>query len=97
MSENIFTPTQVKNLDEFQRAGAMHPFTCPNRSDGNHFDNDVDLGCLIPTVRGWICQCCDYTQDWAHDFMFDGSATKSFEDLQRELLNLDIPYVKLDD
>ena len=73
----IFTHEQVKHLDEWQRAGVMHPFTCPNRGDGNHFDNGVDLGALIPTTRGWICQCCDYTQDWAHDFMLDGAAEEA--------------------
>jgi hypothetical protein len=73
----IFTPEQVKNLDEYQRAGVMHPFTCVNRNDGKHFDNGVDKGALVPTVRGWICQSCDYTQDWAHSFMLDGSAVAS--------------------
>ena len=59
----------------------MHPFTCPNRGDGKHFDNGIDKGALIPTVRGWICQCCDYTQDWAHDFMLDGSAVRKLSAL----------------
>ena len=84
MTENIFTPQEVEKLHQYQFGPwgspflprdeqnplpRMHPFTCPNRGDGNHFDNGSDLGALIPTVRGWICQCCDYTQDWAHDFM----------------------------
>ena len=82
-----FSAAQVERLHQYQfgpfasaedcMAGRgrfrMHPFTCPNRGDGNHFDNGSDLGALIPTVRGWICQCCDYTQGWAHDFMSDPS------------------------
>ena len=28
---------------------------------------------LIATPDGWICPSCDYTQDWAHGFMADGS------------------------
>lgn len=72
-----FTPEQVKNLEEFQRSGVMHPFTCANRGEPGHFDNGVDHGVLVPTVRGWICQCCDYKQNWAHDFMLDGSAVKN--------------------
>ena len=74
-SKNVFTSEEVKNLDQAQKSGMFHPFTCPNRGDGNHFDNGIDLGGLIPTVRGWICQCCDYTQDWAHPQM-----TKKFID-----------------
>ena len=73
---DVFTPTQVKCLDAYQRAGMMHPFTCGNRGDGNHFQNGNDVGVLTPTVKGWICQCCDYRQNWAHDFMltFDADA-----------------------
>lgn len=44
-----------------------HPFTCNNRSD--HPIIAGDQGILVPTTRGWICPICDYTQDWAHDFM----------------------------
>lgn len=51
----------------------MHPFTCANRGDGRHPPIGEDHGILIPTVRGWICQFCDYTQDWAHDFMKDSA------------------------
>ncbi len=64
-----FTPDEVVNLDNYQRAGQMHPFTCPNRDRVTHRDMAGDLGALIPTVRGWICPFCDYTQNWAHDFM----------------------------
>lgn len=56
-----FTPQQVYYLNEFQDAGFMHPFTC--RCGAN----------LIATEAGWICNECDYTQDWAHDFMANGN------------------------
>ena len=83
MPENkeVFTPTHVAHLHRHQFGPftdamglfpRMHPFTCPARGDGRHFDNGSDLGALIPTVRGWICQSCDYTQGWAHGFMKDG-------------------------
>src|SRR5690606_213703 len=42
----------------------FHPYTCENRSDGNHPIVCGDKGILIPTIRGWICPFCDYTQDW---------------------------------
>lgn len=68
---DAFTPSEVAALDAYQRSRYSHPFTCPNRGDGNHRENygGRDTGCLVPTVRGWICQFCDYTQDWAHQFM----------------------------
>lgn len=62
-----FTPEQVVHLDAWQHGAGFHPFTCPNRAD--HPILHGDKGILTPTVRGWICQFCDYTQDWAHDFM----------------------------
>lgn len=73
----IFSPDEVIAMEQYQRGegkwseplAQMHPFTCPNRGDGNHRENSVDLGALVPTVRGWICQYCDYTQEWAHEFM----------------------------
>lgn len=59
---NVFSPDQVLALERYQRSGRFHPFTCENRSDGNHRENDVDLGALVPTIRGWICPYCNYTQ-----------------------------------
>lgn len=72
-----FTPDQVVALDQYQRGEGgwshplrrMHPFTCTNRGDGKHREVGGDLGALFPTVRGWICPFCDYTQAWAHPFM----------------------------
>jgi hypothetical protein len=66
---NPFTPEQVAEMEKYQRAGEFHPFTCGNRGDGKHGDIDGDTGILVPTVRGWICRYCDYTQGWAHPFM----------------------------
>lgn len=65
----IFTPDEVAALATNQQSRRIHPFTCPNRGDGNHRDAYGDLGALVATVRGWICPFCDYTQEWAHDFM----------------------------
>lgn len=56
-----FTPEQVKSLNDYQDSGVFHPFTCECRAN------------LIATEKGWICNCCNYTQNWAHDFMLDGS------------------------
>lgn len=73
----IFSPEQVKTLWQHQFGPWRHPFdntsnlptrghpyTCDNRSD--HPVVAGDRGVLVPTVRGWICPFCDYTQDWAH-------------------------------
>jgi hypothetical protein len=72
MSDQIFTPEQVKQLWHYQfgPGDRMHPFTCGNRDD--HPVIAGDKGVLIPTTRGWICPCCDYKQDWAHNFMLNG-------------------------
>jgi hypothetical protein len=67
----IFTPSEVKSLNEYQKARVMHPFTCGgNRTDEKHLDGE---GILVATEDGWICPYCDYTQNWAHDFMKNGS------------------------
>lgn len=67
-----FTDAQRDNLTEWQLSGAVHPFTCPNRSDGKHYPGSV----LLPHKNGdgLVCESCDYIQDWAHDFMLNGDA-----------------------
>jgi len=68
MSEHIrapFTAEQAAALNGFQQAGNMHPFTCAR----GHLSGHVSL--VAVAEAGWICpvDTCDYTQDWAHDFM----------------------------
>lgn len=61
-----FTNEQVKALNEFQNSGMFHPFTCGKcRAD------------LVAHQDGWHCPNpqCDYTQDWAHDFMISKHPT----------------------
>lgn len=75
----MFTPEEVKSLNEYQRSKYWHPFTCGNGCDVN----------LIASVEGWSCPGCEYTQDWAHDFMKDGSwrhADEKMEELIKERL-----------
>lgn len=67
--EEVFGPDDVVALAKHQTERRFHPFTCANRGDGHHRDIFGDLGALVPTVRGWICPFCDYTQSWAHGFM----------------------------
>jgi hypothetical protein len=86
MSKPPWTPREVTKLNEYQNSGYMHPFTCPNRGDG-HGQFNGDLGALVATVRGWICPYCDYTQDWAHDFMFKGAPPNPFEVLREDRLD----------
>lgn len=64
-----WTPDQVVALSLHQTSGDTHPFTCANRGDGKHPRLDGDHGILIPTVSGWVCQFCNYKQDWCHEFM----------------------------
>lgn len=72
---STFTPEQVISLNEYQQAGVFHPFTCGsgNRTDEHHLDGE---GILVATEDGWRCPYCDYTQNWAHDWMKDGSWRK---------------------
>jgi len=56
-----FTKDQVKNLNEFQSIGFMHPFTCGNDHSGDNL--------LVATENGWVCPTCTYTQDWAYTSM----------------------------
>lgn len=63
-----WTAEQVEALNRYQTEGWMHPFTCGNPARTN--DNHPHGGNLVATQSGWICEDCDYTQDWAHEFMF---------------------------
>ncbi|MFE7972981.1 hypothetical protein [Streptomyces shenzhenensis] len=62
-----WTSEQVAALNEFQRRGGMHPFTC----GAEHAPGRSPI--LDATHSGWICPdpACHYTQDWAHAFMAD--------------------------
>ena len=66
-----FTPQQVEALNKYQNCGIWHPFTCGNCRN-----------VLTATEKGWICSQCDYTQDWAHDFML--TCPKSWKDMKGE-------------
>ncbi len=62
-----FTQEQVDALNEWQKNGRFHPFTCGNdRTNEKHLDGE---GLLVATLEGWICPFCDYKQNWAHSFM----------------------------
>lgn len=72
MEERFLTKMSADEIDRLNRSqtkGEFHPFTCPNRSDGEHREFNGDKGALVATRRGWICPWCDYTQGWAHGFM----------------------------
>jgi hypothetical protein len=59
----IWTDEEVARLNAYQERGYMHPFTCPGHADCPSRN-------LKATPEGWVCACGDYTQNWAHDFMF---------------------------
>lgn len=63
-----FTDRQVAELNRYQVADIMHPFTCPQQDDEH---NEV---VLMATTDGWHCpvRTCEYRQNWAHAFMADG-------------------------
>lgn len=55
-----FTPEQIDALNKYQNSGIFHPYTCGNEKCRQD---------LIATENGWICPCCEYTQNWAHDIL----------------------------
>jgi len=66
MTSVVFTPwsdEQVEILNAYQNNSRLHEHTCLN----DHGDLSRTL---IATNNGWICPNCDYTQDWAHSFVF---------------------------
>lgn len=66
-----FTKDQIEKLNEWQKSGRFHPFTCCSPRDIPECQRRSRLndGELIPTENGWVCPCGKFTQNWAHDFM----------------------------
>jgi hypothetical protein len=52
---------QVKALNDRQKDGRFHPYTCP----GNKIECEKHRS-LIATKDGWVCACGEYKQGWAH-------------------------------
>jgi len=71
-----WTPGEVAKLAEWQNCGWVHPFTCGACRDTLGTDGNERK--LVPTVRGWECPTCDYTQNWCHQFMLDGPPPSPF-------------------
>lgn len=76
MSDTIeapWTPEQVANLRAWQACRWVHPFTCGPCRDklGTRGPGWFNDRVLTPTVDGWVCVTCAYTQNWAHDFMLN--------------------------
>lgn len=61
-----FTADQVRRLTLFQNSPHVHSFTCYECQSADIESDDFSL---VATVRGWICQTCDFVQDWAYDTM----------------------------
>jgi transcriptional regulator with XRE-family HTH domain len=79
----LWTRAQCDKLNEWQACDWVHPFTCGNRGNRAHkafaeAAGASDTGILIATPDGWRCAACDYTQDWAHGFMFYGAPPHPF-------------------
>lgn len=62
-----FTVDEVQALERRQADERCHPYTC-NASHGTHsackLDSHPDTARLIPTTYGWVCQYCNYKQEW---------------------------------
>lgn len=80
-----WTDEQVAALNRWQASGVTHPYTCgrcrdrdtaaeiaryeaAGKPDG--FDwRPTPEHALVATNDGWVCETCDYTQDWASAIM----------------------------
>lgn len=78
-----WTDEQVAALNRWQACGWMHPFTCGNRDTPDHKLADGWYDQLIATPSGWKCMICDYTQNWAHDFMFNHPPEHPLEKMRK--------------
>ena len=79
-----FNEEQVKNINEYQTDGMMHPFTCPCDHDDGAETEHIAEHLLIADKKRLYCGDCDYEQFWVHDFMADGSANKALAKLVEE-------------
>lgn len=74
-----FTDEQVICINDYQKFGKFHPFTCcspeeisectrkrENHTEGEYEKND---GLLLASNNGLTCPCGKYTQDWCYEFM----------------------------
>ena len=61
MDNTPWSEETINRLNEFQKKGTFHPYTCPGdyKVCVNHRE-------LIATRDGWICKCGKYTQKWAN-------------------------------
>lgn len=71
-----WTDEQVAALYQWQACDNVHPFTCGGKDSKEHAEFERMYGyrhegVLIPAKDGWHCPVCDYTQNWAHDFMLN--------------------------
>lgn len=70
--EAPFTPEQVTNINNWQFAGVVHPFTCMSPDIAKcERRNEISQGILIAHAQGFVCPCGEYTQTWCHDYMAD--------------------------
>jgi hypothetical protein len=80
MSEHVkapWTDEQVENLLCFQDTENLHPFTADERWPNGWARR------LIPTRDGWVLRVGGpVVQDWAWDFMLDGSLLMSIGKMQ---------------
>lgn len=73
-----FTQAQITKINNFQSAGIVHPFTCPNDSEG-----------LVAHADGMHCPSCDYRQTWVHEPMADNSMLNDMAAMMKAFSNGD--------
>ncbi len=54
-----WTEKQIDALEKYQENQYVHPYTC------------LCGYSLVPTVDGWECEECSYTQEWFYEESLD--------------------------
>lgn len=78
-----FTDGQRRHLKEWQESH-IHCFMCAN---DKHKATPSSLKILSVVHGGLYCHGCHYFQNWAFDFMLDGSGLIEFKETLSKLKN----------
>lgn len=78
-----FTQEQIDNINDYQKGGRFHPFTCMSYNNCKREENK--WGELVATRDGLVCPCGKYKQDWVHDMMTQKQEPSPFKFKDDEL------------
>ncbi len=92
------TEERVKLLNNRQKNGFVHPYTCNRDKLDCEVRSQKGDGILIATADGWVCPCGQYKQDFGKDkdeILF-GSEEENREKLHQVLVELELGKINAD-